>query len=92
MVDYSGSEVSPDTLSQVLAGNLVDYVVSHDRSQYSGVGGASACGLAAMNCARLVLLKERQGTRGRELLNELVKEQTSDVSTLSTSAMTVTSY
>ena len=83
MVDYSDPAMSTvDALAQVLSGTLVDHVVSHSRSQYSGVGGVSACGLAAMNCARIVLLKERDGIRGKNLLYELLKEQTTSVSSM----------
>lgn len=71
-----------EVFTQVLTGTLTDYVVSHGRSQYSGSGGISACGLAAMNCVRLVLLKERAGICGKALLEELVEEKTIEVSSM----------
>lgn len=74
MVDHTLLMDSLNAISDVLAGRRVDYVVSHGRSQYSGLGGVSACGLAAMNCARLVLLREREGFRGIDLVEELVNE------------------
>ncbi|KAI0824763.1 hypothetical protein BC628DRAFT_1419870 [Trametes gibbosa] len=42
---------------KILSGNIPEYVVTHrGQSQYSKAGGGvSACGLAALNCARLVL-------------------------------------
>ncbi|THH22126.1 hypothetical protein EUX98_g8250 [Antrodiella citrinella] len=48
------------------------------RSQYVGGdgGGASACGLAALNCARIILGKERDGLKGVALLEEMVKKET----------------
>ncbi|EKM59123.1 uncharacterized protein PHACADRAFT_205299 [Phanerochaete carnosa HHB-10118-sp] len=70
--------MSSDILRDIATGQLTDYVVAHGRSQYSGAGGLSACGLAAMNCARLVLLKERADLRGDALLEEIMKESTTD--------------
>lgn len=62
------------------AGTFVDHVVSHDCSQYDGTGGISACGIVTMNCARILLTKEREGTRGGDLLDYLAKEETMQVS------------
>ena len=46
---------------QVLRGER-EYVASHaGRSQYSA-GGMSACGLAALNCARIVLQREKNAS------------------------------
>ncbi|EKM59101.1 uncharacterized protein PHACADRAFT_205278 [Phanerochaete carnosa HHB-10118-sp] len=70
--------MAQSVIENVATGELVDYVVAHGRSQYSGAGGPSACGLAAMNCARVVLLKERAGLRGDALLEEMMKESTAD--------------
>ena len=67
-------------LADIIHGTLTEHVVSHGRSQYSGPGGVSACGLAAMNCARLVLSKERTGLSGIRLVEELMKEEIIDVS------------
>lgn len=78
--------IATDPLGAVLDRTLDNYVVSHGRSQYSGPGGVSACGLAAMNCARVVLGKEKRGTRGRALLEHMAKEETLDVRLLSCAA------
>ncbi|KAI0089044.1 hypothetical protein BDY19DRAFT_1004995 [Irpex rosettiformis] len=52
-----------------------EYVASHPgRSQYS-TGGTSACGLAALNCARIILQSEMQGDRRREELLEMMTER-----------------
>lgn len=74
------STMTQGVVENIATGELVDYVVAHGRSQYSGAGGPSACGLAAMNCARVILLKERAGLRGDALLEEMMKESTADVS------------
>ena len=71
---------TPEIVQDIVAGRVTHHVVTHGRSQYSGAGGPSACGLAAMNCARVVLLKERAGMRGSALLEEMMKESTADVS------------
>jgi hypothetical protein len=51
------------------------------RSQYTpGGGGVSACGLAAMNFARIILSMFRQDEfDGRDLLSILQKQETSEV-------------
>lgn len=74
------SEVTPETLARLLQGET-ELVVSHPgRSQYSAPGsGASACGLAALNCVRLVLQAERDGVCGIELLEHILKQEFSEV-------------
>ena len=48
-----------DLIRRVLHGEM-EYIASHaGHSQYSA-GSTSACGLVAMNCARIVLQKERE--------------------------------
>lgn len=73
------SEVTPETLARLLQGET-ELVVSHPgRSQYSAPGsGASACGLAALNCVRLVLQAERDGVCGIELLEHILKQEFSE--------------
>lgn len=68
--------MSSSSPRETVPNNLVDYIVTYGRSQYSGAGGPSTCGLAAMNCARIILLKERAGLHGDALLQELAKEST----------------
>jgi hypothetical protein len=53
-------------------------VISHGTSQYQ-VGGVSACGLAALNCARIVLVAEQAGPKGRDLLKFVTKAKTAQV-------------
>lgn len=64
---------------QVLRGER-EYVASHaGRSQYSA-GGMSACGLAAVNCARIVLQKEKRGLlKGAELIKRMMQRETCEV-------------
>lgn len=60
-----------------------EYVVSFaGRSQYGGVGGVgtSACGLAALNCARVILGRERDGLKDVKLLREMMRRETLEVS------------
>jgi len=51
---------------KILSGELT--VISHGTSQYQ-VGGVSACGLAALNCARIVLTAEQDGPKEENSLN-----------------------
>ena len=53
-------------------------VISHDTSQYQ-VGGVSACGLAVLNCTRIVLAAEQDGPKGRDLLGFAMKARTVQV-------------
>ncbi|KAH9853651.1 hypothetical protein C2E23DRAFT_884804 [Lenzites betulinus] len=59
---------------KILSGKIPEYVVTHPgQSQYSQAGGGvSACGLAALNCARLVLGLHRTGLATVELVRELM--------------------
>ena len=61
--------------------NGKEHIVSFTgRSQYSSNGGgASACGLAALNCARLVLQRDHQGLHGLELFAEVAKQDMFEV-------------
>ena len=54
-------------------------VISHGASQYQA-GGISACGLAALNCARIVLTAEQDGPKGRDLLKYVMRAKTAFVS------------
>lgn len=53
-------------------------VISHGTSQYQ-VGGVSACGLAALNCTRIILAAEQDGPKGRDLLEFVTKAKTAQV-------------
>jgi len=61
---------------RILSGEMT--VLSHGTSQYQ-VSGVSACGLAALNCARIVLSAEQDGLRGRDLLKFVAKAKTAQV-------------
>ena len=51
------------------------------RRQYSiNGGGTSACGLAALNCVRYILTKEKEGIKGAELLRLMMRKDTLEVS------------
>jgi hypothetical protein len=59
--DVKGSNVRRDP-PQDLSGERT--VISHGASQYQA-GGVSACGLAALNCARIILAAEQDGPKGK---------------------------
>ena len=65
-----------DIIHRILSGKQT--VIAHGLSQYQ-VGGVSACGLAALNCARIVLAAEKDGPRGRDLLRYATKAKTAQV-------------
>lgn len=69
-----------EPLTKILSGR--EHVVSFPgRSQYGpDGGGVSACGLAALNCARVILGKERDGMRGEHILRDMMKRETAEVS------------
>ena len=58
-----------------------EQVVSHEgTSQYNKDGsGASACGLAALNFARVVFLKEQDGLRDAALLQAVLSRECAEV-------------
>lgn len=75
------SDHSRDAIKQALECGREHLVSFRGRSQYSGDGGgASACGLAALNCARLVLQRDHQGLHGLDLLQEIAKQDMFEVS------------
>jgi hypothetical protein len=76
-----GRRAKEEAVDGVLAGS--QYVVSFPgRSQYTaGGGGASACGLAALNCVRVVLGRERDGLKGEELVYSIMGRETMEAST-----------
>lgn len=69
-----------DTIVELLQGGT-EHVVSHPgRSQYSVQGGgASSCGLAALNCARLVLQNEQDFVTGHVLVQKVIERAFSEV-------------
>lgn len=58
-----------------------EYLCTHAGiSQYSA-GGSAACGLAALNCARIVLDIERKGVQGDGLIAAMLERKTMQVRT-----------
>ncbi|KAI0638027.1 hypothetical protein C8Q77DRAFT_405947 [Trametes polyzona] len=59
---------------KIISGSVREYVVTHPgQSQYSqNGGGASACGLAALNCARLVLGFQAAGLSSECLVQQIM--------------------
>ena len=81
-------------LQQIFLGN--QQIVSHvgvsqfQTSDNAGIG-RSACGLAALNCARTVFGKEDGGIKGEELLHEVLTRETAEVNTSSSLVIVVIS-
>ncbi|KAG6833769.1 hypothetical protein H0H87_001201 [Tephrocybe sp. NHM501043] len=69
------TDSSVDIVDRLFSGQQSQVVISHDGvSQYRlnpPSGGQSACGLAALNCARLAFSKEFEGLLGEELISWL---------------------
>lgn len=76
------TDADMEVARKIASGQVARRVVSHQgRSQYSRIGGGvSACGLAALNCARIVLGMERNGLRNEHLVREMMKRETLEVS------------
>lgn len=76
---------------QVLRGER-EYVASHaGRSQYSA-GGMSACGLAALNCARIVLQREKATKVGpEEFVSSMMQRELCEVCEPQTRACNISS-
>jgi hypothetical protein len=81
MSNPSDRRAKEEAVDGVLAGS--QHVVSFPgRSQYTaGGGGASACGLAALNCVRVVLGRERDGLKDEELAYSMMGRETMEAST-----------
>lgn len=69
--------VGPHDSSTILSGRFPEYVVTHPgQSQYTQAGGGvSACGLAALNCARIILGVHATGLGSAELVHELLERR-----------------
>ena len=73
----SGDYDHSPNADRIISGEFPEYVVSHvGRSQYSQAGGGvSACGLAALNCARLGLGLHATGLGNTQFVQELMKRR-----------------
>jgi hypothetical protein len=76
--DYDAADV----VRKIMHGE--EQIVSYDgSSQYAAQGaGSSACGIAALNCARVFFKKEHEGLRDESLLKAMIARDTTDVGTL----------
>ena len=74
----------PVDVLKVVSGDAAEYIVTHPgRSQYSQAGGGvSACGIAALNCARKVLGLDAAGVGSEHLVQELMNHRLLEVSSL----------
>lgn len=78
----SSKDVAPaDVARRITSASLYEYVVSHPgRSQYSrSGGGVSACGLATLNCARVIFELERTGIKNAEFICALMRREFMEV-------------
>lgn len=84
----------PTRTDDVVLGILrgVQHVVTHSGISQYQAGGLSACGLAALNCARVILTKEKEGLSGEALLNELVQEEMARVSFLPSTLFLISDF
>ncbi|KAJ7587962.1 hypothetical protein C8J56DRAFT_1004410 [Mycena floridula] len=51
-------------------------IVSHSGTSQYATGGISSCGLAALNCVRVILSKERAGLKGEALVQDILTRKT----------------
>ena len=81
----SAKKKAPDidvyTITRSVLLDGTEHVVSHEgTSQYNREGsGAAACGLAALNFARVVFLKEQEGLRDAALLQAALSRECAEV-------------
>ncbi|KAH9894465.1 hypothetical protein C8Q73DRAFT_695663 [Cubamyces lactineus] len=74
--DNDRANISQD-LPKILSGEFPEYIVTHPgHSQYSKAGGGvSACGVAALNCTRIVLGLHAAGIDSAQLVQELTERR-----------------
>ena len=74
-------DIDVDSITRSVLLDGTEHVVSHEgTSQYNRDGsGASACGLAALNFARVVFLKEQDGLRDAALLQAVLSRDCAEV-------------
>jgi hypothetical protein len=78
--------------NSIIEGN--EEIISHrGASQYwNGGSGTSACGLAALNCARVIFQKEIEGLEDHALLADLVQREAMEVSSSSPRIMSYSTH
>jgi hypothetical protein len=90
-MEYQQSQQQREVVKRLLKGDLPYQVISHPgTSQYAqGEGrGVSACGLAALNCARCLLEKASRASAAPDaFLHDLFARETIDVSGSSTATI-----
>ena len=65
---------SSEVIARLLRGGTEHVVSHHGRSQYSAGGsGMSSCGLAALNCALVVLQRELGGASSEDILKGMLR-------------------
>ena len=80
MLTTQGKQKADSLVRQILNGT--EHIVSHPgTSQYEGQKGISACGLASLNFARVILAKEAGGSN-YDLLQTVIASETAQVDLL----------
>ena len=78
--DEMGRADSANLTHRLSIDSNAQFAVHVGQSQYSDNGGASSCGIAAFNAARIVLGMEQSGIRGDKLISKILTEETMEVS------------
>ena len=80
--DEIGRADSANLAHRLSIDSNAQFAVHVGQSQYSDNGGASSCGIAAFNAARIVLGREKTGIRSDKLLSNILTEETMEVRSL----------
>jgi hypothetical protein len=77
-------ELETDAVVRNILGGTEEIVCHHGTHQYGyrGISGVSACGLAALNFARIIFAKARECRRDEDLLRAVIAKETVQVSLL----------
>jgi FtsZ-binding cell division protein ZapB len=70
LLETPTSTRSQPRIDEILSGQ--EFVSSFSGRHQYAIGGVSACGLVALNCARRIFEKESEGLHGRDMLNGLM--------------------
>ncbi|KAF8490479.1 hypothetical protein JB92DRAFT_3243549 [Gautieria morchelliformis] len=77
-----GSSTSNNPILELIEGQIPEHVSSFEGTGQYTQGGASTCGLAALNAVRLVLGREKSGVEGVNLLERIITREAVDASQL----------
>lgn len=72
-------------MTELLTGDLetlrsgATQIISHAGAGQYQIGSPSACGLASLNCARILFEREASGLHGQALLTDMLDRRTTEV-------------